>query len=192
MYMPLRIRRRSLSAVTLALLLASGAVACGGGDESAADKAKGQSDTSQKSASGASDDGADDSGGSSDDDGVAFATCMRKNGVDVPDPRPGEQPRIPDDVARSLVEKAEKACGKAPGSSQQSGGGEFANDPKLEDLALKNTKCLREHGYTAQNTGGGAAAALPGQNPVFDRAKAACKKTGDELTNYINKVMGKK
>ncbi|MFF4983961.1 hypothetical protein ACFY3O_28440 [Streptomyces sp. NPDC001046] len=197
MYMSLRTGRRSLAAVTLALLLASGTVACGGEDTpAAADKAD-QQPADQNAAEDQSDpgtDSTDSTGGSSgDDDGVAYASCMRQNGVDVPDPQPGEQPQIPDGIARSLLKKAEKACGKAPGSPQQAGGGEFANDPKLEQLGLANQKCLRENGYTVPEPNKDAVKPkAPGEDPVFDRASAACKKTGDELSEYLEKIMGEK
>ncbi|MEU9229950.1 hypothetical protein AB0D40_37105 [Streptomyces massasporeus] len=195
MYMSLRTGRRGLAATALALLLASGAVACGGEDKPAAgDKAGEQPATSQNSAEDKSDPGSGDPGGSSgDDDGVAYAACMRKNGVDVPDPQPGEQPRVPDDVAQSLLKKAEKACGAAPGTSRQAGGGEFADDPKLEQLSLRNQKCLRDNGYTAPDSKDRRMQPkLPGEDPVLDRAQAACKKIGDELTEYLKKVMGEK
>ncbi|MFC8093552.1 hypothetical protein [Streptomyces sp. NPDC057301] len=194
MYTSFRTGRRSLAAVTMAVLLASGAVACGGEDKPVADdKVKEQPGTSQNSGAGAGDADSGDAGSSSgNDDGVTYAACMRKNGVDVPDPQPGEQPRLPDDVARSLLKKAEKACGEAPGNSLQAGGGEFADDPKLEQLTLRNQKCLRENGYTVPDSKEAMQPKLPGEDPVLDRALAACKKSGDELTEYLKKVMGEK
>ncbi|MEU7501760.1 hypothetical protein AB0B52_32845 [Streptomyces griseofuscus] len=186
MYMSLHTSRRGLAATALALLLASGTAACGGDNKPAAgDQANGQHATSQDKS------GPGSGSTSGDDKGVAFAACMRKNGVDVSDPQPGEQLRIPDDVAKPLLQKAEKVCGK-PGDSHPAGGGEFTNDPKLEQLSLKNQQCLRANGYTAPDSKGAAAPKLPGEDPVLDRAQAACKKTGDELADYVKKVMGEK
>ncbi|MFF4935237.1 hypothetical protein ACFY2H_41355 [Streptomyces griseofuscus] len=184
MHKSLRNGRRGLAATALALLLASGAVACGGEN-----KANEQPAASHSSAE---DKGDSASGSTGNDDGVTYTACMRKNGVDVPDPQPGKQVRLPDDVAPSLLKKAEKACGKAPGGAQSSSSGELANDPKLEQLTLKNQECMREHGYTAPDSKGGMKPSLPGQNPVFDRAQAACKRTGDALSDYVKKTMGEK
>ncbi|MFF6981331.1 hypothetical protein ACFZAV_27385 [Streptomyces sp. NPDC008343] len=187
MNMSLRTGRRSLAATAVALLLASGAVACSGdGKPAADDKVTEQSATSQDSAAGTS----ADNGSSGDDDGVAYAACMRKNGVDVADPKPGDPPQLPEGVAQSLLEKAEQKCGKPPGTSSQAGGGEFADDPKLEELSIKNMKCLRENGYEVPDSKSAQKPKLEGEDPVLDRAKKACKASGDALTEYIRKIMG--
>ncbi|MFD5099368.1 hypothetical protein [Streptomyces albidochromogenes] len=179
--------RRSLSATAAVLLLATGAAACGGEDKTAA--------SDSPSASTGGDDGAPQDTSTSDqqaDDGVKYAACMRKNGIDVADPAPGENPQLPEGVAQSLLKKAEKECGE-PAGSQQAGSGGLAGDPKLEELALADQKCLRENGYEMpEKKEGEVTPALPGENPVFDRAKAACKKTGDALKDYLDKKLGAK
>jgi hypothetical protein len=181
--------RRGLAAAAIVLLLGTGAAACGGEDKPAANDST--SADAGTDASTSQDTGADD--GPSDDAGVKWAACMRENGIDVADPAPGENPELPQGIAQSLLEKAEKECGELPGS-QQAGSGGLADDPKLEELALANQKCLRENGYEVPSNDNDEPMkpALPGENPVFDRANAACKKTGDALQDYTDKMLGTK
>ncbi|MET9670294.1 hypothetical protein ABZY19_33865 [Streptomyces sp. NPDC006475] len=187
--------RRGLATSAAVLLLGVGAVACGGDDKPAADdKAVGSTAADEKAVEGPGADqntGGDDSATGSE--GVTYAACMRRNGVDVADPEPGEQPRLPKGVAQSLLDKAEKKCGEAPGSQQQAGGGEFANDPRLEELTLRNQKCMRENGYEIPETKkDGMMPKAPGEDPVLDRAQKACEATtGKALREYIHKVTGK-
>ncbi|AWW43189.1 hypothetical protein [Streptomyces cadmiisoli] len=189
--------RRGLATTAAVLLLGTGAVACGGDDKPAANESSaadaGSNDDGAGGANaGAADDTGDD-GASGNSDGVKYAACMRENGVDVADPKPGEQPQVPEGVARSVLDKAEEKCGDAPGG-QEAGSGGLADDPKLEELSLANQKCLRENGYEVPETkeGQGGAPKMPGEDPVLDRAMAACKATGDALKDYIERKMGQK
>ncbi|MFJ4966689.1 hypothetical protein ACIP6P_30270 [Streptomyces sp. NPDC088729] len=191
--------RRGLAATAAVLLLGTGAVACGGDDKPAAKES-----TSVNTGAGAGDDGSRDTGasgggsedtgtggGSADGEGVAYAACMRANGVDVPDPAAGESPRLPKDVAQALLDKAEKECGDTPGS-RMAGSGGLSGDPRLEALSLANQKCLRENGYEMPESKGEMQPSRPGENPVLDRAQKACKAAGDALSDYLDQKLGTK
>ncbi|MEV8434677.1 hypothetical protein PGH47_42635 (plasmid) [Streptomyces sp. HUAS 31] len=187
--------RRGMATTAAVLLLATGAVACGGDERPAAKEstAAGTGDedraTGDSGTGGAADTG--DGASSKDQDGVRYAACMRSNGVDVADPKPGEAPVPPAGVDRSVLDKAEQKCGRPPGG-QQAGTGGLAADPKLEELSLKNQKCLRENGYEVSDSKSQGAPQLPGENPVLDRAQEACKEIGQALEDYVNKAVGKK
>ena len=51
---------------------------------------------------------------------LKFAQCMRDNGVDVPDPGPNGEVRLPEgDIDRNAMEKAREKCGdKLPGGGK--------------------------------------------------------------------------
>ncbi|MEU9704486.1 hypothetical protein [Streptomyces sp. NPDC047981] len=183
--------RRGLVAAAAALLLGTGAVACAGNAEPTTTQDTPQADgPTETTGSGTQ----TDTGTAVEDDGVIYAACMRKNGVDVADPKPGEAPRLPEQVSESVLDKAEKECGKAPGAQQQqAGSGGLASDEKYQELALREQQCLRENGYVVPETTETAQMPkMPGEDPVLDRAIAACKETGDALREYLDKVMGEK
>ncbi|MFC8096762.1 hypothetical protein [Streptomyces sp. NPDC057301] len=166
--------RRGLATAAAVLLLGAGAGACG--DEKS---------PANGSAAGGDKDTAENR------DGVAYAACMRKNGVEVADPKPGEAPELPRGVPQSVLDKAEKKCGKGAGSSDMAGSlGELADDPEFERLSLEYNKCLRENGYELpekKESGEGSVAVAPGDDPVFQRASKACKKRAEALENYMKK-----
>ena len=77
---------------------------------------------------------------------LAYARCMRKHGIDMPDPKPGEGERlaIAKGEERARSRRRQKACasivedlGVKPSKEELD---------KQFDLALKFAKCMREHG----------------------------------------------
>ncbi|MEV8636373.1 hypothetical protein AB0395_32435 [Streptosporangium sp. NPDC051023] len=76
---------------------------------------------------------------------VKFATCMRKNGVDIPDPAVGQ------DIDASAITKsgqetwdaAMKACKEWDSVLL---GGDGPSDPKDDEAYAKHAKCLQEGG----------------------------------------------
>ncbi|MFD7341662.1 hypothetical protein ACFV98_37680 [Streptomyces violascens] len=101
--------------------------------------------------SGASDSGSDNgSGGDSSaaDKAQALRGCLRKQGMDVPDLKPGENPYAqslsqPPGTSAEKWNKALNACG----SGVEGGGGTGARDPKQQDQQVKIAQCLRGKGF---------------------------------------------
>ncbi|MEU6019648.1 hypothetical protein ABZ826_38570 [Streptomyces sp. NPDC047515] len=144
---------RGLAAGAVALVLGTTAAACGGHQD--------------KSAGG---------GGSADAaTGVKYAACMRKQGVQVEDPKPGDVPRIPEGVSQDLLNKAAKVCGQASGSAAgRAGDGGQAQDPKVQALSLELQKCMRDNGWTAPQEQNGSASIDAG-DPAYRQARKACE-----------------
>ncbi|MCY0937707.1 hypothetical protein [Streptomyces sp. H34-S4] len=140
--------KRSTTMTTAALLtgLTLFVTACTGGADGSdgSDGSDGKKDEKKDSSSSAGGSGAGTSGADLD---AALKTrkCLRDNGVDAPDPKPGEDPRGmtlgAGDGDSEAMKKAFEKCGvKAPGS-----GGEVPQADK--DRALKTAKCMRDKGF---------------------------------------------
>ena len=82
--------------------------------------------------------------GAPDDMAVKYTQCMRENGVQVADPKPGQPIQIqggPQDAAK--IQAAQEKCKQyAP---QQEGGAQSGEDL---DRQAKLVACLRDHGVT--------------------------------------------
>ncbi len=90
---------------------------------------------------------------------VKFAQCMRQNGINMPDPQPGQPARITDTgVDKSKLQAATQKCQPI---MQQGGGPINPNDPKVQDAMLKFTKCMREHGVNIPDPGPGGQMQIP-------------------------------
>ena len=83
-----------------------------------------------------------------DDAALEYARCMRENGVDMPDPKPGQRGiRLsqPEGVSQSTMRKADQACRKyleavkPPEMSEE-------QQKEFREGALANARCMREHG----------------------------------------------
>ncbi|TDC79269.1 hypothetical protein [Streptomyces hainanensis] len=78
---------------------------------------------------------------------LAFARCMRENGVDMPDPRPGEEAEALDatDLDEETMNRAMEACrDRMPGGGGDLGG---LGSATSEDL-LQFAQCMRDAGFT--------------------------------------------
>ncbi|MFJ5646143.1 hypothetical protein [Streptomyces sp. NPDC093223] len=189
---PARTWSRGFATAAAVTLLALASTACGG---SGSQGAGGSSSTGEAStaAGGGQNTGAGETsggnGGGSDSSGVKYAACMRNNGVDVPDPKPGEQPRIPDGVPQNVLDKAKSKCGQGDEGQTAGGGVKITNAEKFEALRLKFLKCEREHGYTPPNPSNGGAQ-LDGNDPAYKLASKACKSISDEMRKYTSLGQG--
>ncbi|MFI6684145.1 hypothetical protein [Streptomyces sp. NPDC050485] len=101
---------------------------------------------SGKKDSGTSGDGS--GAGSAADKAQAVRGCLRKEGMDVPDLKPGENPNAqvlspPPGASPDKWKQALDACG----AGVQGGGGSGAPDPKQRDQAVKIAQCLRGKGF---------------------------------------------
>jgi hypothetical protein len=159
--------------LTLPLAAASLALAaCGGGESTA---------------------GSGDSRAQFREAALRYAECMRRHGVDVPDPSPGKgggilmaAPRSGEDMP--TVQRAEEACRKHLESVRPP---ELSEEQKREfrEQALKHARCMREHGIdipdptfgeggrVEQRLGGG----IDPREPAFQEAEKACSRFGPKI-----------
>ncbi|MFE2287819.1 hypothetical protein ACFXDJ_27095 [Streptomyces sp. NPDC059443] len=124
-----------LTGLTLFVTACTGGV---GGSDGKKDEKKDSSNSAGSNGSGGGNSGADA------DNALKMRKCLRDNGVDAPDPKPGEDPRgmtLGAGADQEVLKKAMDKCGmKGPGS-----GGEVSQADK--DAALKSAKCMRDHGF---------------------------------------------
>ena len=167
-------RTHSLIRPLLAAVLmttALGVAACGSEPGSGADPA---SDTRQKM----------------QDAALKFARCMRENGIDMPDPQPGQRGiRItqPKGVSPQKMKAADDACQKylddvkPPELSEE-------QQKEFQEAALAHAKCMRAHGldFPDPTFGANGEAQIrigPGNgrsdlnpdSPKFQEAQKACE-----------------
>lgn len=116
---------------------------------------------------------------------LAWAECMRENGVDVPDPKvdangrlviePGNSPpERPDESFRRASEKCDEFMRDALASQDEISKEEQA---RMRDAALAFTKCMRERGIDLPDPdtrGGGVSVQVDPDDPAFQRAAEAC------------------
>ncbi|MFG2002758.1 hypothetical protein ACGFNU_26720 [Spirillospora sp. NPDC048911] len=129
---------RVLGLVALGLVLAG----CGGAEGSGVASAGGTAVSASPSAS-----------LSAEEADLKFAQCMRENGVNVPDPKPGtdrRDVRLGKGIDRSKLEGAMKKCrpfleagGKMPD----------LKDPKVRDAMTKFAQCMRQNGVDMPDPG---------------------------------------
>jgi pyruvate/2-oxoglutarate dehydrogenase complex dihydrolipoamide acyltransferase (E2) component len=115
---------------------------------------------------------------------LAHARCMRKNGVDVKDPKPGEGERIT--IQEGGDDTKLKAAMKACESLMDDAGVRPSKEEldKQFDQALKFAKCMREHGIDMPDPvreGDGIKMTIGGPGSSIDparmeKAQAACAK----------------
>ncbi|WP_226599198.1 hypothetical protein [Streptomyces violascens] len=162
----------ALAAGMAALALFTSACSSGGGSSS---------NDSGASTSGGSDSGADQ--GKHADQALKLRQCLRSHGVDIADPKPGQDPRglsIPEGVSQ---EKFKEALGQC--NSAGSGGGGLTQAQK--DRALKYAQCMRKNGYDMPDPdlngdGSQQAGKMPtgAEKDKFDKANQACGGGSDE------------
>jgi hypothetical protein len=153
-----------IAAASLAL------AACGGGDES--------------------NDGSGDDRAQFREAALEFAECMRRNGVDMPDPSPGEggiRLTAPPGGPDPAFERAQRACRK---HLEEARPPELSEDQEREfrERALKHARCMREHGIdmpdptfgeggrVEQRLGGG----IDPNDPAFQEAQRECGTVGPQ------------
>ena len=158
----------SVASAALALTLV--AAGCGGGEGSSGD--------------------AGDRGGRAaklDDAMLAFARCMRANGVDVPDPQPGERGFVigpdgpPSEADARRFREADSRCRRHLANVRPPELSEEERE-ELQEAALKHARCMRRHGIDVPDPtfeGGGTSiplGRLDPRDPDFQAAEKACSK----------------
>ncbi|MFI5987037.1 hypothetical protein ACIBEA_40005 [Streptomyces sp. NPDC051555] len=132
--------KQSTTMTTAALLtgISLFVTACAGGVGGSDGKKDDKKESSNSASGGGGKDGADA------DKALKTRKCLRDNGIDAPDPKPGEDARGMTLGAGGgdpeALKKAFEKCGiQGPGS------GEMPQAAK--DKALKTAKCMRDHGF---------------------------------------------
>jgi hypothetical protein len=169
---------RATAVGALAVALALVASACGGNGDS--DGVASLTSTGQTSTN-----GSDESGGASPKERreaeLAFARCMRKHGVDMPDPTNGRFELRATPGTRNKVDEAQEACRGilekvAPKLSPE-------QQAKNRQAMLDFAKCMREHGVDMPDPKfdehGGMTQLMPEKAAVdkekFQEAEKACQ-----------------
>jgi hypothetical protein len=106
---------------------------------------------------------------------LKYAQCMRENGVDVPDPKPGEPIRIAGKGTDSKLQAAQEKCQHFIDEVTPEGG---SINPRALDALLKYAKCMREHGADMPDPKTGRDLVLnppKGSAAVVEAAQKACQ-----------------
>lgn len=113
------------------------------------------------------------------DKALKFRKCLRDNGMDVQEPKPGEDPRgmtIGNNGSEASMKKAMDACKQFSANPS----GEISQADK--DKALKFAQCMRKNGVDMPDPnyggGGGMQKAMPmpqgAEKEKFDKANKLC------------------
>ncbi|MBO2448536.1 hypothetical protein J4573_15645 [Actinomadura barringtoniae] len=109
---------------------------------------------------------------------MKFAQCMRANGIDVPDPKPGDKAgwRLEKGQDRGKLEGALKKC---QGYLQAGGKMPDLKDPKVRDAMTRFAQCMREHGVDMPDPGPDGSFKVGGMAGVSqekaEKARDACR-----------------
>ncbi|WP_030761466.1 MULTISPECIES: hypothetical protein [unclassified Streptomyces] len=112
------------------------------------------------------------------DNAVKMRRCLRENGIEVPDPEPGQDPRgmtIGGDADPRKMQEAMKKCGMSTGTGA---GKEPTQEDK--DKELEWIRCMRENGVALKDPeyhegGMKSATEIPkGQEKAFEEAQKKC------------------
>jgi hypothetical protein len=122
---------------------------------------------------------------------LAFAACLRKAGIDAPDPQRGpngrvrQRIRVPKGISPERMEQIQRDCQKKSGFSPKAPS--KAEQARFRDAALKFARCMRAHGVDVPDPQPGAGGIVIGKrsgstskigpdpdSPTFRRAEEAC------------------
>ncbi|WP_405715513.1 MULTISPECIES: hypothetical protein [unclassified Streptomyces] len=118
-----------------------------------------------------------------EDQALEHRKCLRKQGLDVAEPKPGENGRgitiSGGSKSKEEMEKAFKAC-----QDKAVGGGRKELTQAEKDKAVAFARCMRKNGFDMPDPkfDGGAMQAAPAMKPKdmkkFEKANAACESVG--------------
>ncbi|MFB8382055.1 MULTISPECIES: hypothetical protein [Streptomyces] len=162
-----RARGRSLAAAcALAAALALTATACSG--DGGGTKGGGSASDSKKT---------------KEDQALEHRKCLREQGLDIPEPKPGENGMgVTIDggsMGKEKMEKAFKAC-----EDKAVGGGPKELTQAEKDKLVAYARCMRQNGFDMPDPkfDGGAMQAAPALKPKdmkkFEKANKACESAG--------------
>lgn len=104
---------------------------------------------------------------------LKFAQCMRANGVNMPDPTPGQKGfRITENKGdQGKTQAAMKKCQQYLQAGQQG----KTQDPKVHDQQVKYAQCMRQHGVNIPDPKPGQPMKVTGRRGQLQQAQEACK-----------------
>ncbi|MFC7533781.1 hypothetical protein [Actinoplanes sp. GCM10030250] len=109
---------------------------------------------------------------------LRFAECLREQGLDVPDPKPGEGMRMkfgPESGGQEKVQAAMEACREWAPTGMNDGAGN--PDPERQETMRAYAQCMRDNGVeTFPDPEGGMMRldASAGEDPDFGAAEQKC------------------
>ena len=161
--------RTTTAAAALSACAAISLSACGGSDSASGADAQAKAEQAQ----------------------LKFAQCMRRHGVDVPDPKPDRKGpglvRIGKGISPQVMQRADAACRRYLQAAMPKLSA--AERAELRDQAVKFARCMRQHGVdmpdpevsgggfrmTLRRGQGGNGGNLNPDSPAFKDAQEACK-----------------
>ncbi|HET9939092.1 MAG TPA: hypothetical protein VFQ28_09880 [Gaiella sp.] len=195
-------RTATLAAAFAVLLLAVAAVASGCGSSSTDDGVAALDDAPASTTGDGDGDGTQD-GAASDEDpqeaALAWASCMREHGVDVPDPQVGEDGRVEIRPGTGMrldrngddFREAREACGTPFGDSDPPQLSEEERE-ELQETMLEFAKCMREHGVDMPDpdfSGGGGIFRAGGPGSGIDPGSATFQKAQEACQDILEDAM---
>ncbi|MEU8892183.1 hypothetical protein [Streptomyces sp. NPDC048442] len=170
--------RRSTSFLAMGLTsLAVLATACAGSADKGGSDAVGKPDSAKSDSAAGSGDRSTSK--TNDDKAVKHRQCLRKQGLKVPDPKPGESGvgiTLGGGMSKDALDKAMKACAStSPGGAS---GGRMTQADK--DKGIKHAQCMRKNGFNMPDPDyeGGAMRAMKipkgAELKKFEKASKAC------------------
>ena len=132
---------------------------------------------------------------SPEDQALAFARCMREQGIDMPDPQIGGNGGVAiaiggEGIDAEKLQEAQEACSEhAPGGF---GPGATLSPEQLDEM-VEFAECMREHGVDMPDptTSGGAVMIRIGEggidpnDPDFQQAQEACREVGSGSPGFV-------
>ena len=195
-------RTATLAAAFAVLLLAMAAVASGCGSSSTDDGVAALDDAPASTAGDGDGNGTQDEAATDEDPQEAaleWASCMREHGIDVPDPRVGEDGRIEIRPGTGMrlerdgddFREAREACGTPFGDSGPPPLSEEQRE-ELQETMLEFAKCMREHGVDIPDpdfSGGGGVFRAGGPGSGIDPGSATFQKAQEACQDILEDAM---
>ncbi|RPK60860.1 hypothetical protein EES43_16545 [Streptomyces sp. ADI96-02] len=160
-------RRTTAAACLMALSVVLTATACSGDSGGTGTKGAGSASDTEKTA---------------EDQALEHRKCLREQGLNVPEPKPGSKEMSTIDGGGKTKAEMEKAFKTCQDKSPNGGPKELSQAEKDKMLAF--ARCMREKGIDMPDPKfeGGAMAAAPALKPgdmkKFEKANAACESAG--------------
>jgi hypothetical protein len=169
-----RSRTGLVPGLLLALALALGVAACGGGKSSGVASLSGAGKATATTSA----------GGSSDPQqaALAYARCMRQHGINLPDPKVDATEGIGGLLPRGVSpdDPKFKAAQRACQQSTPNGGQPTKPSPQQQQKLLALARCMRQHGVNIPDPDANGGLDLRGFNsdsPKFKAAQQACQQS---------------